>query len=186
MDAGPNQSHASSNPNATTSNHREKRKIKIHHRHRNGRHAFERGPMITTVTEHTTQDQTKQHRHTLTTETCRTLHPRNTAGLPQTKQYPPPTFSLTPCVWVKPCCVVGNPLCAEPRPRSACEYRCGGEFGSMVCVWVVYALVLRVFLASLAVDLTALCWSFRAPLFCGAVVSGHGSRCPSDGRSDRC
>ena len=53
-------------------------------------------------------------------------------------------------------------------------------------VWVVYALALRVFVAALAVDLTALCWSFRAPLFCGAVVSGHGIRCPSDGRSDRC
>ena len=53
-------------------------------------------------------------------------------------------------------------------------------------VWVVYALALRVFVAALAVDLTALCWSFRAPLVCGAVVSGHGIRCPSDGRSDRC
>ena len=64
-------------------------------------------------------------------------------------------------------------------------YRCGGVFGSVVVCWVGLCPGLRVFVASLAVDLTALCWSFRAPLF-GAVVSGHGSRCPSDGRSDRC
>jgi hypothetical protein len=36
-----------------------------------------------------------------------------------------------------------------------------------VCVWWEYALVLRVFVASLAVDLASLCWSPRTPLVLG-------------------
>jgi len=49
-------------------------------------------------------------------------------------------------------------------------YRCGGVFGSVVVCWVGLCPGLRVFVASLAVDLTALCWSFRAPLFWGRRV----------------
>lgn len=40
-----------------------------------------------------------------------------------------------------------------------------GWFGGLF--WLVYALVLRVFVASLAVDLASLCWSPRTPQFLG-------------------
>ena len=44
------------------------------------------------------------------------------------------------------------------------DYRCLGVFGSVVVCLVSLCPGLRVFVASLAVDLAALCWSFRAPL----------------------
>ena len=48
-------------------------------------------------------------------------------------------------------------------------------------VWVVYALALRVFVAALAVDLTALCWSFRAPLWLGPSCLDTESDAPLTG-----
>jgi hypothetical protein len=58
----------------------------------------------------------------------------------------------------------------------------GGFVGWFGCLfWLVYALVLRVFVASLAVDLASLCWSPRTPQFLGPSCLDTGAVAPLTG-----
>jgi hypothetical protein len=72
-------------------------------------------------------------------------------------------------------------VCAEPPPLVYSVYRLVRLFGSVVWCLVGLCPGLRVFVASLAVDLASLCWSPRTPQFVGPSCLDTGAVAPLTG-----
>ena len=72
-------------------------------------------------------------------------------------------------------------VCAEAPPLINSVYRLVRLFGSVVCLSVGLCPGLRVFVASLAVDLASLCWSPRTPQVVGPSCLDTGAVAPLTG-----